>query len=416
MQNNKNTIWDVVVVGGGASGMMAAGRSAELGKKVLLLEKNEILGKKLLITGGGRCNLTNAEFDLRKFLERFKESGKFLFSSFSQWSSKDSLNFFNKKGMPTKIEEENRAFPKSDSAKSVWDVLVKYLKDGDVTVLSNSPVKKIIKEKNIIKSVELKNGKIIEGKSFILATGGKSKPETGSTGDGFLWLKNLGHKVIEPNPALVPISIKESWVKKLQGLSLSEAKITVTQNEKKHISKKGKILFTHFGLSGPTILNMAKDIGELLKQDKTSIYLDILPLLNQKEIDDNLQKIFEKNKNKKFKNSLKDLKLPSAIIQTLIEISKIDPEKFCNSITKKERSNIVKSIKEMEMTVSGLLGAKKAIVTSGGVDLTEINFKTMQSKLFPNLYIIGDLLNIDKPSGGYSLQLCWTTGHIAGSQ
>lgn len=272
MKKHSNLIWDVVVIGGGASGMMAAGRAAELGAKVLLIEKNDILGKKLLITGGGRCNLTNAELNTRKFLEKFKKSDKFLFSAFSQWSSKDTLDFFNSKGMPTKVEDENRVFPASDSAQSVWNVLVKYLKSGGVVILSNSPVADLIKKENVIEAAVLKNGEKIKAKSFILATGGKSRPETGSTGDGFIWLKNLGHTISAPNPMLVPIAIKENWVKTLQGVSIADVKINVFQNGKKQISKKGKILFTHFGLSGPTILNMAKDIGELLKYGEVNIF------------------------------------------------------------------------------------------------------------------------------------------------
>lgn len=415
MKKHSNLIWDVVVIGGGASGMMAAGRAAELGAKVILIEKNDILGKKLLITGGGRCNLTNAELNTRKFLEKFKKSDKFLFSAFSQWSSKDALDFFNSKGMPTKIEDENRVFPASDSAQSVWNVLVKYLKSGGVTILSNSPVTGIIKKGNVIEAAVLKNGEKIKAKSFILATGGKSRPETGSTGDGFIWLKNLGHTISAPNPMLVPIAIKENWVKTLRGVSIADVKINVFQNGKKQISKKGKILFTHFGLSGPTILNMAKDIGELLKYGEVNIFLDIATKLNHKELDKKIQDIFKENSNKKIKSSLDDLSFPSAVALALIEAVKINPETLCHSVTKEERLKIVKIIKEMPMRVLSLLSAEKAIVASGGVALEEINFKTMGSRLFLNLYITGDILDIDRPSGGYSLQLCWTTGYVAGT-
>lgn len=415
MKKHSNLIWDVVVIGGGASGMMAAGRAAELGAKVLLIEKNDILGKKLLITGGGRCNLTNAELNTRKFLEKFKKSDKFLFSAFSQWNSKDTLDFFNSKGMPTKVEDENRVFPASDSAQSVWNVLVKYLKSGGVVILSNSPVADLIKKENVIEAAVLKNGEKIKAKSFILATGGKSRPETGSTGDGFIWLKNLGHTISAPNPMLVPIAIKENWVKTLQGVSIADVKINVFQNGKKQISKKGKILFTHFGLSGPTILNMAKDIGELLKYGEVNIFLDIAIKLNHKELDKKIQDIFKKNSNKKIKSSLDDLSFPSAVALALIEAAKINPETLCHSVTKEERLKIVKIIKEMPMRVLSLLSAEKAIVASGGVALEEINFKTMGSRLFSNLYITGDILDIDRPSGGYSLQLCWTTGYVAGT-
>jgi predicted flavoprotein YhiN len=272
-------IWDVAVIGGGPAGMISAGRSAELRAKVILIEKNESLGKKLLISGGGRCNVTNAEFDTRALLEKFKENGKFLFSAFSQFSVKETLNFFNSKGMPTKIENEKRVFPESNSSSSVLNVLTSYMKEGNVKILTNSPVASVIPAKagihvnsnsadwipasagmtqsKKITSVILENGEEIFAKSFIIATGGKSYPKTGSTGDGFVWLKKLGHSIIKPDSALVPINIKEDWVKGLQGLALDNIKIGIIQDNKKVETKLGKILLTHFGLSGPTILNMS---------------------------------------------------------------------------------------------------------------------------------------------------------------
>ena len=269
MHRNKDGVWDVVVVGGGPAGMMAAGRAAELGAKVILIEKNDTLGKKLLITGGGRCNVTNAEPDVRKFLSKFKNVDKFLFSTFSQFSVIEALDFFHTHGMETKEEAFGRVFPLSNTAQSVWDVLLQYLKNGKVTIQSNSPVIGFRTEDNKITSVLLKNKSEIKAKSFVLATGGLSRPETGSTGDGFKWLKEIGHTVTEPTASLVPISIKEAWVKRLQGVSLPEVKITVLQNGAKQSIKRGKILFTHFGLSGPTILNLSHEIGELLRRSKT---------------------------------------------------------------------------------------------------------------------------------------------------
>lgn len=407
-------LWDVAVIGGGPAGMMAAGRAAEQGAKVILLEKNDSLGAKLLITGGGRCNLTNAEFDTRKLLAKFKDADKFLFSAFSKWSSKETIDFFNDHGMQTKIEAGQRVFPASDSAQSVWDVLVEYMRSGKVTVRSNSPVKVLIKKENAIESIELRNGDLIYAKKFILATGGKSRPETGSTGDGFVWLKNLGHRVTEPSASLVPIAIKDTWVKKLQGVPLENTKITVLQNGEKQATKKGKILFTHFGLTGPTILNMSKDIGELLKYGEVEISLDLLPTLDYGQLNTKLQEIFAEEATKKFKNSLKSL-VNSSIAPVIVELSGIDPDKTCNSISREERLHLVQLFKDVRIKVEGLLGVDKAIVTSGGVALDEIDFKTMQSRLFPNLYLIGDILDIDRPSGGYSLQLCWTTGFVAGT-
>ncbi|MEK7634691.1 MAG: aminoacetone oxidase family FAD-binding enzyme [Patescibacteria group bacterium] len=414
MVGNNQKLWDIAVIGGGPAGMMAAGRAAELGAKVILIEKNDSLGKKLLLTGGGRCNLTNAEFDIRKFLVKFKNSDKFLFSTFSQFGVKETLDFFNSRKMPIKIEAENRVFPASNKSKSVLDVFVKYMKDGNVSVLSNSPVDEIIRDKNIIEAVKLKNGKKIKARSFVLATGGKSRPDTGSTGDGFLWLKNLGHTIIKPNAALVPIAIKNNWVKKLSGLNLSDVKIKVFQFEKKQEVIIGKILFTHFGLSGPAILNISKKIGELLKYGDVSLSLDLFPHLDHGKLDLNIKEIFAKQNNKQLKNCLGSL-LPSTLVPIIIKISNINPEIFCHSVHREERLQLGKIIKDIPMKVAGLLGEDKAIITSGGVMPEEVDFKTMASRLFPNLYLVGDILNIDRPSGGYSLQLCWTTGYAAGT-
>ncbi len=262
-------IWDVAVIGGGPAGMMAAGRAAERGLKVILIEKNDSLGKKLLITGGGRCNVTNAEFDTRAFLSKFNkkeiQNDKFLFSAFSQFAVKETLDFFHINNMETKVEKEQRVFPITNKSQSVWNVLVENLKKYNVTVLSNTPVICLIKGDSKITGIKLKGAKIIKAHSYIVATGGKSRPETGSTGDGFVWLKELGHKVIDQDSALVPIKIEDAWVKRLQGVTLPSAKITLLQNEVKQDIKKGKILFTHFGISGPTVLNISKDVGELLK-------------------------------------------------------------------------------------------------------------------------------------------------------
>jgi predicted Rossmann fold flavoprotein len=407
-------IWDVVVIGGGPAGMMAAGRAAELGGDVLLIEKNESLGKKLLITGGGRCNLTNAETNIRKFLLKYKDSDKFLFSAFSQFAVKETLDFFHKFKMETKEEAYGRVFPSSNKAESVWNVLLEYLKQNKVTIKSNSPVIGFTKNNNQIVSVVLKSKETIFAKSFILATGGKSRPETGSTGDGFLWLKEIGHNIIEPSASLVPIKTKNDWVKKLQGVSLDNVKITVFQNNQKQNTKKGKMLFTHFGLSGPAILNLSHDIGELLKYGDVSLALDVLPTLDPGQLNLKLQEIFKEKSNKKFKNTLDSL-LPSSLVPIVVELSKINGDTPSHSITREERISLVQLLKNIEIEVDGLLGTDKAIVTSGGVSLDEVDFKTMSSRLYLNLYLVGDILNIDRPSGGYSLQLCWTTGFVAGT-
>ncbi|MDP1706748.1 MAG: NAD(P)/FAD-dependent oxidoreductase [bacterium] len=406
-------MWDVIVVGGGPAGLMAAGTAARNKAKVLLIEKNDAVGKKLLITGGGRCNLTNLQFDNRLLLEKFKNDGKFLFSAFSQWSVKETLSFFQKRGMPTKVEKEQRVFPASNSAISVLNVLLGYIQKSGVVVISNSPVTEIIRENDAIVGVKLRNKKTIRGRSVIIATGGTSHPETGSTGDGYLWLKNIGHTVIEPEPSLVPVMIKDTWVRKLSGLALSNIKINLFQNNKKHESIKGKILFTHFGVSGPTVLNMSKSIGELLKYGEVILAIDLLPAENYGTLNAKLQDLFKNNHKKKFRNALPEI-IPAAIAPIIVELSGIDLETECNSVTKEERLKLIQLLKGVPLNVKKLLGADKAVITSGGVALNEVDFKTMRSRLFPNLYLIGDILNIDRPSGGYSLQLCWTTGYVAG--
>jgi len=410
----KEAIWDVIVVGGGPAGMMSAGVAGANGAKVLLIEKNATLGQKLLITGGGRCNITNAEFDNRKFLAKMKNDRKFLFSAFSQFSVKNTLDFFHNKGLDTKVENELRVFPTSEKAEDVFAVLIKYMKDNGVEVLSNTSVSEILKDSNEITGVKLSDSKILKAKSIIIATGGTSHPETGSTGDAFKWLADIGHKVETPKASLVPVAIKDLWVKKLAGLTLQDIKISIFQNEKKISFKKGRLLFTHFGVSGPTILNMSRDIGELLKYGEVIISLDLLPKQDYGVLNKTLQDLFAKNDKKKLANALADL-IPGALAETIVELSEIPKDKKCHSITREERLSLVQLLKNIPLRVDKLLGVEKSIVSSGGVSLDEVDFKTMRSRLFPNLYLVGDILNIDRPSGGYSLQLCWTTGFVAGS-
>lgn len=410
----KSEIYDVAVIGGGPAGLMAAGRAAEMGAKVILLEKNGSPGVKLLITGGGRCNVTNAELDVRIFLKKYKDSDKFLFSAFSQFNVKNTLEFFNGKGMLTKVEAENRVFPESNTAQSVWNVLVEYCKQGKVEIKTDAVVVGFEKENDKIVAVKLKNKEKVFAKKFILATGGTSRPETGSTGDGFVWLKDLGHTVVPSNEALVPVALKDSWVKNLSGVTLQDIKLTTFQNNQKQESHKGKLLFTHFGISGPTVLNMSKDIGELLKYGEVQIRLDLLPAFDHGMMNSRLQELFKIDDKKKIKNSLGSF-IPSALVDIVLKLSNIDENKTNNGVTREERLKLIEIIKGIPMNVSNLLGSDKAVVSSGGVELSEIDWKTMQSKIISNLYLVGDILNIDRPSGGYSLQLCWTSGWVAGS-
>ena len=414
MKDNTQESWDVIVIGGGPAGMMAAGRAAERGAKVLLLEKNKGVGKKLLITGGGRCNVTNAEFDTQALLDKFKESKQYLFSSFSQWNVKETLDFFNTRGMETKVENDNRVFPVSDSAQSVWDVLVEYINQNKVTILTKSTVSEILSENNLVTGVRLEDNTILHANSYVLATGGKSRPDTGSTGEGFVWLESLGHKVIEPNPYLVPITVSNPWISKLAGISLEEVKINVVQNEKRQFSKTGKILFTHVGISGPTILNMSRDVSGLLKHGEVTISLDLFPEFDHGNLDFKIQELFKEHSNKLLKNALSTL-IPTALASIVISLLEVSSDTECNNVTKDDRNKLIHLLKDLRLSVDGLLGANKAIVTSGGVSLDEVDFKTMSSRLFKNLYLVGDILDIDRPSGGYGLQLCWTTGYVAGN-
>jgi len=407
--------FDVVVIGGGPSGMMTAGRAGKLGRSVLLLEKNLSLGRKLLLTGGGRCNITNHKPTPQLMIEKYKGSEKYLHSAFAQFGVDDTISLFNRLGVETKEEPEGRIFPVSDSSRSVLQALVRYMREGNVKVRTDATVSEINVDQGAkLFHITLKDGSEIVAKACIVATGGVSHKETGSTGDGFRWLKKLGHNIIDNNMALVPVALRDGWVKKLSGVTLDEVKLTIFQNGKKHKSQKGKILFTHFGVSGPTILNMSKGIGELLQYGEVVVMLDLFPGIDHAEVKKRLQELLVTESNKQLKNTLAQL-VPFSFVSAVLEIGEISGDKVNNSVSHEERLKIVALTKAIPLNVSGLLGASKAIVSSGGVDPKEVNFKTMESRIVPNLYLTGDVLNIDRPSGGYSLQLCWTTGFVAGS-
>ncbi|MFT5280747.1 MAG: putative Rossmann fold flavoprotein [Flavobacteriaceae bacterium] len=414
MSKNPKTEYDVIVIGGGSSGMIAAGRAAEMGASVCILEKNDELGKKLKITGGGRCNITNAEFDIKVFLEKFPQAKNFLYSPFSQFSSKDTFDFFESRDLPLVVEAKKRAFPHTQRAYDVYRVLEKYIRKGKVDVYIQNPVVKIqSNEKKNIQSVYTPHGRFF-GKKFILATGGFAAPETGSTGDGFKFLKELGHTVSSPNPNVVPLTSNEEWVKNLSGTTWSFLRLSFIQNDKVHVKKLGKILFTHFGISGPLVLNSSYEVRELLEQGDVDASLDFFPDTEFTDLDKRLQKLLDAN-NKELKNILPDIihkKISEAIMK---RIPGLEPNTKGNSITKEMRRAITHKLKDLRFNISGTLGYDKAVIADGGVLLSEVNFKTMQSAKHDNLYLLGDILNINRPSGGYSLQLCWTTGWIAGT-
>lgn len=404
---------DIAVIGGGPAGMMAAIFAARGGTRVVLIEKNKTLGKKLLITGGGRCNITNAIFEKRALAKKYGQKGKFLLSPFSKWSAGDTIKFFESNGMPTKVEAEGRVFPTSNSAQSVLGVLVRELKNSNVEILTNSPVIKIHSSKGKITKVETEDATIC-AKVFIFTTGGTARPETGSSGDGFKWLKKLGHKINTPLSALVPIKTKEVWSHKLQGLSFSNVRATLIVGGVRTDTRVGKILFTHFGLSGPLILNMSHTIGEALHNSVAIIELDLFPTLDHSALDEKFLSHLAVVQNKKLLNALSGFLSP-LLAQAAIELSGLNPELIVNKLSRTERIALVKKLKSITITPVGLLGSEKAIVSAGGIALDEIDFKTMSSRKIENLYLAGDILDFDRPSGGFSLQICWSTGFVAGS-
>lgn len=413
MFKENEIIFDVAVIGGGPAGMMAAGRAGESGAKVVLLEKNNALGRKLLLTGKGRGNIAKAEFNPKELIKKYGREGDFLLYPLSVFGVKETIGFFEKKGLKIKIERGKRIFPQSDKASDVLDILIDYLRKSKVKIMTNSEVARIIKEKNRITKIVLSDGREILAKNYIFCPGGKSFPGTGSTGDGYKWAKEMGHTLCKLRPALVPLKIKENWPKEAQDLSLKNVKLTVFQNGKKKDSRFGELLFTHFGVAGPIVLDLSRGIGELLEKGGVTLFLDLKPALDFQTLDKRIQSDFSKYKNKLFKNCLSDL-LPQKIIPIIIELSSITPSKKVNEITREERHRLVKLLKELKMTVSSLLGFEMAIVTSGGVSLKEIDSKTMKSKLIENLFFAGEIINLHGPSGGYNLQLCWSTGYLAG--
>ncbi len=405
--------YDVIVIGGGASGMMAACIASLNNKRVLLLEKNKFLGEKLKISGGGRCNITNAEDDEHKLLKKYGDSEQMLYSAFAQFGMKDTFSFFESRKLPLVIEANKRAFPSTQNAHDVFKVLENSLISTNVTIISNSPVS-LIKTENASVTEVIAGGISYKAQSYILSTGGMSHPETGSTGDGFKWLTELGHTVVKPSPNIVPLKTKEKWGHTLAGTSLSGIKITFLINRVKSFVLKGNLLFTHFGISGPLILNASGRVADLLHEGDVTAKIDCFPHLEDHELESKVLSIFDAEKNKMFKNVFKSIAPPGTHTALLACLPAIDHDKKVHSITKEERKQICILLKALPLTITGLMGFDRAVVADGGVVLEEINMKTMQSLIVNNLFITGDLLHINRPSGGYSLQLCWTTGYIAG--
>lgn len=406
--------YDVVVVGGGPAGMMAAIQAAKFKRKVLLIEKNESLGKKLLITGSGRCNITNTA-ELNDFTKKFGKRGAFLRSAFSSFSNMDLIDFFKSRGLDFKVEGAGRVFPVTDDSKSVLNVLKECLNVNGVKIMYNACLSGV---KNINGSFRLdlnleNGGACVNAEKVILATGGASYRATGSTGDGFPIAEKFGHEVKPLKPGSIPLKTKESWVNDLQGISLENVGLTFKSNKKK-ISDKGDVIFTHFGVSGPKILDLSAKIVSLLeKQDEVPLFVDLKPDTVREELEVELVEAFKIHGKTDLKNFMK-LSMPNRMIPVFMQLSHVDPKKKLNQINKKERNSILNLLKAFPLTVIGYLPLEKAMVTCGGVSKKEINPQSMESKLVPGLYFAGEIIDGCAPSGGYNLQQAFSTGYLAG--
>ena len=403
----------VLIIRGGAAGMMAAIAAAYNGNEVHIFEKNEKNGKKLFITGKGRCNITNAS-DIENHFANIMRNSKFLYSAYHCLDSYGVCTMIESAGVETKIERGNRVFPLSDKSSDVIYALNKMMRDIGVNIhLKSEIVSVTIENENII--LKEKNGKKHIGDACIIATGGISYPVTGSTGDGYKFAEKIGHTITERYPSLVPFNIKEEFCKELQGLSLKNVELKIQdETGKQYYSEMGEMLFTHFGISGPLVLSASGHISDKLKEHQFIAKIDLKPALSNEALDKRILKDFEENINRNFNNSLDKL-LPKKLIPVIVELSGINQYKKVHEITKEERENLVKLIKELKMSISGARGYNEAIITKGGVSVKDINPKNMESKIVPGIYFAGEVLDIDALTGGYNLQVAWSTGYLAGS-
>ena len=403
----------VVVIGGGAAGLMAAVIAGREGAKVTLLEKMNYVGKKMGITGKGRCNITNA-CDMSDFIKNTPGNGKFLYGAYERFTNEDLLQLLHDAGLETKVERGGRVFPASDSALDVRNTFMKLMKHYGVDVHLEEPVKKLLVDDGVVTGV-VTDKETYHADAVVIATGGKSYPATGSTGDGYILAAQVGHKITDIRPSLVPIVTEESWVKDLMGLSLRNVELSVVAKNKVQAKMFGEMMFTHFGITGPIVLSLSHTVGKLMrKKNIGTIGLDInlKPALSPETLDKRLQKDFDLYSKKQLINGMKDL-LPSRLIPLIIELAGIDPQKPINQISKEERQQIGYMLQHMPLTVKGLRPVEEAIVTAGGISLKEFNPKTMESKLVKGLYGAGEVLDIDAFTGGYNLQAAFSTGYVA---
>ncbi len=403
---------NVIVVGGGAAGMMAAVFAARNGQNVQLLEKNEKLGKKLFITGKGRCNITNAA-DIEDLFTAVISNPKFLYSGFYSFTNQQVIDFFEELGVKTKIERGERVFPVSDHSSDVIAAFSRELKLLGVSVSLHTEVRELLCEQDKVCGVLLTNGKKMKADAVIVATGGISYPSTGSTGDGYRFAKETGHRVTELLPSLVPMEVRQWYAKELQGLSLRNIEIRITDGKKKLYEEFGEMLFTHYGVTGPVILSASSVVGKTLRKKELTLHIDLKPALSEEQLDKRILREFDANHNKQYKNSIDSL-FPAKLKPVMIELSEIEPEKKVNEITKEERQRLVHLIKDFTMTLTGLRSYNEAIITKGGVSVKEIDPGTMESKKMKGLYFAGEVLDLDAVTGGYNLQIAWSTGYLAG--
>ncbi|MFA5389073.1 MAG: NAD(P)/FAD-dependent oxidoreductase [Candidatus Omnitrophota bacterium] len=406
-------MFDVIVIGAGPAGMIAAGRSAELGNKTLLLEKTDSPGKKLLLSGSSRCNITNNAADVEDFINNFSESGKFLRNAFNVFFNKDLLRFFRKRGLDFKVEPGGKVFPITDRAGDVLQVLVKYVKDSGCKILYRREVLDIVKRCDAF-DVITKDDPVFSAKKIILATGGLSYPRTGSTGFGFILAKKLGHTVIDPRPGLTGTILKVNFLKEWQGVSLEDAGVSVYKEGELIHKGREELMFTHFGVSGPVIMHMSAVIYDALRSGKkVFISIDFKPGANHHELEELLMKEFRDNPARKINNSLKAF-VPSRLVKRIVEAIPVDKDKRSSDLSKEEIKSIVEKLKDFRLAALSVRPIQEAMVTCGGVSVKEINPKTMESKILKGLYFAGELIDVDGKTGGYNLQAAFSTGYAAG--
>ena len=402
----------LIIIGGGAAGMMAAALAGAGGIEVILLEKNEKLGKKVYITGKGRCNLTN-DCDVRDFFKNIISNEKFMYSSLYGFTPQDTISFFENAGMKTKTERGNRVFPVSDHSSDVNKYLEKAIRAGGAKICLNTKVSEILTSEGAFCGVRLENGDIIEGDYCFIATGGLSYPSTGSDGDGYRFARSCGHKVTRLLPSLVSVKVREEWVKAVEGLSLKNVVLSAFSGGKCIYSDLGEMLFTHNGISGPLVLTLSAMLADTISSgNKVEMKIDLKPGLDNEQLDTRILKDFNENINKRLANSLGKL-LPSSLIPVVIRLSGIQADKQVNLVTKEERAALVKTIKELTLNVERLGGYDEAVITKGGVDVKQVNPSTMESRLISGLFFIGEVLDVDALTGGFNLQIAWSTAHAA---